>query len=92
MKTITIPAKRNGHHVDPVEPVEIPENARLFIVVATPENEYESDADFRADFHALGAMSLARAYGDDEPDYDSSRRPMDDSNRSMQAARTSPPF
>ncbi|NJL18878.1 MAG: hypothetical protein HC901_00725 [Bdellovibrionaceae bacterium] len=69
MKTITLPAIRNGNHVDPVEPYSIPDNARLFIVVATPENEQESDADFRADWQALGAAGLARAYGEKEPDY-----------------------
>lgn len=70
MKTITLPAKRNGSHIDPVAPFEIPDNAKLFIVVATPENDEETDADFRADWYALSAMGLARAYGDDEPEYD----------------------
>jgi hypothetical protein len=69
MKTITIPAKRNGSHVDPVEPVEIPDNARLFILIATPENEEETDTGFSADWHALSASGLARAYGEHEPEY-----------------------
>ncbi len=69
MKTITIPAKRNGNHVDPTEPIEIPANARLFILIATPENGEESDAQFSADWHTLTASGLARAYGEDEPDY-----------------------
>ena len=69
MKTITIPAKRNGPHVDPVEPLDIPENARLFIVIATPENDVEDDAEFRADWHDLSAIGLAHAYGENEPEY-----------------------
>lgn len=69
MKTITIPAKRNGNHVDPIEPMEIPKNARLFILIATPENELENDADFSADWHAMSASGLAHAYGENEPEY-----------------------
>ncbi len=70
MKTITIPAKRNGNHVDPIEPIEILENAKIYIVIETPDNEQKSDVDFRSDWYALSALGLARAYGDDEPEYD----------------------
>ena len=69
MKTITIPARRNGNHIDPITPFEIPDNAQLFIVVATPETAEETEEEFRADWYALSAMGLARAYGDDEPEY-----------------------
>ena len=69
MKTITLPARRNGNHIDPLAPFEIPDNAQLFIVVATPESEEETEEEFRADRYALSAMGLARAYSDDEPEY-----------------------
>ncbi|MDX2082085.1 MAG: hypothetical protein SFU53_14970 [Terrimicrobiaceae bacterium] len=69
MKTITVPAKRNGSHIDPVNPVEIPENAKLFILIATPETVEDQDEDFRVDWYALSTRGLSRAYGDQEPDY-----------------------
>ncbi len=73
MKTVTLPARCNGKHRDTAAPFDIPENAQLFIAVATPENNEETDADFRADWYALSAMGLARAYGDDEPEYDETK-------------------
>lgn len=70
MKTITIPARLNGSHVDPIEPIEIPANAKIFILIATPEKGDDPDEDFRTGWHTLSALGLSRAYGDNEPDYD----------------------
>jgi hypothetical protein len=70
MKTITVPAKINGAHIDPIEPLEIPANARVFILVATPGGGEEVDDGFREDWQVLSEASLARAYGEDEPEYD----------------------
>ena len=49
------------------EPFELPPNAALAVTVlspATPEHDSE-----RAEWAALGVQCLARAYGDDEPEY-----------------------
>ena len=69
MKTFTIPAKRNGNHIEPVEPIDIPADARLFILIARPEDNEETEAEFSADWNALSASGLVRAYGEDEPEY-----------------------
>ncbi len=70
MKTITVPAKINGSHIDPIEPLQIPANARLFILVATPEDGEQAEDGLREDWQVLSEASLARAYGEEEPAYD----------------------
>ena len=65
--TVTLRAHYDGEHIVLDEPFEIPANAPLAVIVLAsdpPEHDRE-----RGGWAALGARSLARAYGDDEPEY-----------------------
>ena len=64
MKTITLTATFDGERIRLEEDYPLPLNARLLVTVLPTEFEIE-----RADWLRLGAQSLARAYGDNEPDY-----------------------
>jgi hypothetical protein len=65
MSAITLQAHFDGQHVCLDEPHNIPPNAKLLVTVL-PENGRLENRD---EWYALGRRSLARAYGDDEPDY-----------------------
>jgi hypothetical protein len=57
----------DGAHFVLDQPFELPPNAPLAVTVlapATPENDRE-----RAEWAELSAQNLARAYGDNEPEY-----------------------
>ncbi len=67
MPSVVLKAHYDGEHIVLDEPFVLPLNAPLAVTVlspATPEHESE-----RAEWAALSAQSLARAYGDDEPEY-----------------------
>ena len=67
MSVVTLKAHYDGKHICPDEPVDLPVNARLMLTVVTqPDETFEEE---REAWFALGRQSLARAYGDDEPDY-----------------------
>lgn len=69
MISVTLKAHYDGEHIVLDEPFEIPRNAPLTVtVLAHPASELEHTRE-RASWAALSARSLARAYGDDEPDY-----------------------
>jgi len=64
---VILKAHYDGEHIVLDEPFELPPNTPLAVTVlspATPEHDGE-----RAEWAALGDQSLARAYGDDEPEY-----------------------
>jgi hypothetical protein len=63
MPAITIQAHYDGHSIQLDEPVELAPNARLLVTVLEPTD------DTRADWANLAADGLARAFGDDEPEY-----------------------
>jgi hypothetical protein len=63
MPTVALKAHFDGDHIVLDEPFELPRHAPL-IVTLLEERDPE-----RADWEALAAESLARAYGPDEPDY-----------------------
>lgn len=65
MKTITLPAHFDGDKIVLDEPFELEPDARLIVTVLPKE---ESDPE-REDWLALSMWGLARAYGDDEPEY-----------------------
>jgi hypothetical protein len=67
MSGVTFKAHFDGKHICPDEPCELPTNTQL--VVAVFADAGETLDDWRAAWYALGQQSLARAYGDDEPDY-----------------------
>jgi hypothetical protein len=62
MPTAILKAHYDGEHIVLDEPFELPANASLIVTVFAPDAQ-------RSEWAGLGAQSLARAYGDDEPEY-----------------------
>ncbi len=62
MPTAILKAHYDGKHIVLDEPFELAANAPLMVTVFAPDPE-------RSAWSALGAEGLARAYGDDEPEY-----------------------
>ncbi len=62
MPTAILKAHYDGEHIVLDEPFELSTNAPLMVTVIAPDEE-------PSDWAALGAQNLARAYGDDEPEY-----------------------
>jgi len=62
MPTTILKAHYNGEHIVLDEPFVLPDNAPLMVTVFSPDAE-------RSEWATLGAQGLARAYGDDEPEY-----------------------
>jgi hypothetical protein len=67
MKAITLSATFDGEHIRLEENFPLAKNARLLVTVL-PEGEDDEKA-FREFWRQLGAQSLSRAYGADEPEY-----------------------
>lgn len=63
MPTITLKAHYDGRTIQLDEPIELAPNARLLVTVL------ESADEIGVDWPDLAAAGLARAFGDDEPDY-----------------------
>ena len=67
MSTAILKAHFDGEHIVLDEPFPLPLNALLAVTVLSPSTpEHDSE---RAEWAALSAQSLARAYGDNEPEY-----------------------
>jgi hypothetical protein len=67
MPTVSLKAHYDGQRVVLDEPVKIPVGAALMVtVLPEPVDKVTSD---RAQWTDLAANTLARAYGDDEPEY-----------------------
>jgi hypothetical protein len=67
MRPVTLRAHYDGEHIVLDEPFEIPTNAPLAVTVLAPvPPEFDRE---REEWVAVSAQSLARAYGDDEPEY-----------------------
>lgn len=62
MPTAILKAHYDGEHIVLDEPFELPRNAPLMVTVYTPDTE-------RSEWSSLSAQGLARAYGDNEPEY-----------------------
>ncbi len=62
MPTAILKAHYDGKHIVLDEPFELAANASLVVTVIGPDDE-------RSEWTALGVQNLARAYGDDEPEY-----------------------
>ncbi len=62
MTTAILKAHYDGEHIVLDEPYELPTNASLMVTVLAQDPE-------RAEWAGLGARAIARAYGDDEPEY-----------------------
>ena len=67
--TVTLRAHYDGEHIVLDEPFDIPANAPLAVTVLAPDSSEHGREWERASWAALSARSLARAYGDDEPEY-----------------------
>lgn len=62
MPSAVLRAHYDGEHIVLDEPFDLPAHAPLMVTVIAPEAE-------RSAWTALGLQGLARAYGDDEPEY-----------------------
>ena len=62
MKTMAVTAHYDGEKIQFDEPCQIEANARLLVVVLPPDDE-------RHAWSRLSAAQLAKAYGDNEPEY-----------------------
>ena len=62
MPNAVLKAHYDGKHIVLDEPFDLPANAPLMVTVFAPDAE-------RSEWAALGAKTLARAYGDEEPEY-----------------------
>ena len=62
MPTAILKAHFDGQHIVLDEPFALADNAPLMVTVFAPDDE-------RTAWAALGAQNLARAYGDNEPEY-----------------------
>ena len=62
MKTVALSAHYDGKKIELDEPYPLPENAHLVVVVLPQDDE-------RPDWLRLSVQQLARAYGDNEPEY-----------------------
>lgn len=67
MKTVTLAATFDGERIRLEEDYPLPLNARLLVTVL-PEGSDDEKA-FRDFWRLIGAQSLSRAYGPDEPNY-----------------------
>ena len=63
MNPVTLPAHFDGQQIVLDTPYELPPNTPLTVTVLSEEDQE------REDWYRLGAQGLARAYGDDEPEY-----------------------
>jgi hypothetical protein len=65
MPAVTLQAHYDGRTIQLDEPFELAPNARLLVTVLEPAGDAT-----RTLWANLAAGGLARAYGEDEPDYD----------------------
>ena len=62
MKPVVLKAHLDGREIKLDEPYNLPVNARLAVTILPVGTDH-------ADWQALTLAALARAYGEDEPDY-----------------------
>ena len=67
MPAVILKAHYDGEHIVLDEPFDLPPNSALMVTVLSADADSRSQE--RAEWAALGAESLARAYGDNEPEY-----------------------
>ena len=69
MPTVSLKAHYDGKSIQLDEPFDLPANARLMVTLLPSA----TDTD-REGWSILSAESLARAYGEDEPEYSVTQR------------------
>ncbi len=62
MKTVALSAHYDGKKIELDDPYPLQENAQLVVIVLPRDDE-------RHDWTRLSTQQLARAYGDNEPEY-----------------------
>jgi hypothetical protein len=67
MPAVSLRAHYDGTAIRLDEPYDLPPDAQLLVTVLSPT----IDAEERTAFAALAAEGLARAYGENEPEYSS---------------------
>ncbi len=67
MNVVTLKAHYDGKQICLDEPFDLQPDTRLLVLV--PSEPVESLDEEREAWYALGRAALARAYGEDEPDY-----------------------
>ena len=67
MPAVTLKAHFNGKEIVLDEPFDLPPDSPLMVTVLPKE-----DTDEESQWHNLAASGLARAYGNDEPEYSAS--------------------
>jgi hypothetical protein len=67
MSSVTLKAHYDGEHIVLDEPFPLSPNAALAVIVLSPTTS-EQDHE-HSEWAALGAQSLSKAYGDEEPEY-----------------------
>lgn len=65
MQTVTLLGHVDGQSIRLDEPYDLPAGAKLLITILPEELKGEE----RLDWYAASKNGLARAYGDEEPDY-----------------------
>lgn len=68
MKTITLKAIYDGEHIRLEDDYALPKDAKLLVTMLEPTSEDDLE-EFRRDWSRLSLQALARAYGEDEPEY-----------------------
>ena len=66
MPTVSLRAHFDGERIQLDEPFDLPPDVPLLVTVLEPESDHD-----RAAWIAAGRQGLARAFGDDEPEYTS---------------------
>lgn len=64
MSSVTLKAHYDGKYIVLDEPFELPTDAQLAVTVLPLDDSIE-----REEWTAVSARNLARAYGNDEPEY-----------------------
>jgi hypothetical protein len=64
MLTVSLRAHYDGERIQLDEPFDLPPDVPLLVTVLVPEPDNDRDA-----WIVTGRQALARAYGDDEPEY-----------------------
>ena len=64
MPTVSLKAHYDGKTIVLDEPFDLPPNTRLLVTVLTPLADTDREA-----WSSLSEANLARAYGDEEPEY-----------------------
>jgi hypothetical protein len=64
MPIVSVRAHYDGERIQLDEPVVLPQGVPLLVTVLAPDADHD-----RVAWSEVGRQALARAYGDDEPEY-----------------------